>query len=104
MIIQLSFISALYVIFMLPQVVVGSVQTLWSVNFLADVQANYFYYIVYFINQFLPFIIVSSLPEMRKDIKRWIQYLKQRFIHRTQVYPIGTAIVNRRITVQSMPT
>ena len=64
MIIQLSFISILYLIFMLPEVIVGSVQTLWSPDFLSDVQNNYFYYIVYFISQFLPFIIVGSLPEL----------------------------------------
>jgi hypothetical protein len=99
MIIQLAFVCMLYFIFMLPQVIVGSIQTLWSPTFLSDIQANYFYYIVYFINQFLPFIIVSSLPEMHKDVKRWIQRIKRHFTHERQIYPTGTttATVNRPI-------
>jgi hypothetical protein len=102
MITQLTFISTLYFIFMLPQVVVGSIQTLWSPTFLSDIQSNYFYYIVYFINQLLPFVIVSSLPEMHKDGKRWIERVKQHFIHERQVQPIGTTakIANRCIKVE----
>jgi len=79
MIIQLTFISILYLIFMTPQVVVGSIQTLWSQDFLSEIQADYFYYIVYFINQLLPFIIISSLPQMYKDLKRWIERMKRYF-------------------------
>lgn len=101
MIIQLTFVSILYLIFMLPQVAVGSIQTLWSPTFLSDIQANYFYYIVYFINQFLPFIIVSSLPEMHKDVKRWIERVKRHFNHGRQLHPVDLTIatVNRNITV-----
>jgi hypothetical protein len=90
MIIQLVFISTLYFIFMAPQVVVGCIQTLWSPTFLNDIQANYFYYIVYFINQFLPLVIVSSIPEMHKDYKRWIARFKRKFTR--EIRPQSIAI------------
>jgi hypothetical protein len=100
MIIQLSFISILYLIFMFPQVIVGSVQTLWTPEFLSDIQANYFYYIVYFINQFLPFIIVGSLPEMHKDLKRWFGYMKRCFHRRVQIHPDSTTAAANGIISQ----
>jgi hypothetical protein len=94
MIIQLSFISILYLLFMFPQVIVSSVQTLWSRDFLSDIQADYLYYIVYFINQLLPFIIVGSLPEMRKDLKRWSQRMKRCFRREIQIHPTITTTEN----------
>jgi len=94
MIIQLTLISILYLIFMSPQVIIGSIQTLWSPTFLSDIQADYFYYIVYFINQFLPFVIISSLPEMRKDLKRWIIHIKRYFNRERRTYPVFSATEN----------
>jgi hypothetical protein len=94
MIIQLTFISLLYLIFMSPQVIVGSIQTLWSREFLSDIQANYFYYIVYFINQLLPFIIVSSLPEMHKELKRWIERIKRYFGRGRRTHPAIATIAS----------
>jgi hypothetical protein len=88
MIIQLTFISILYLIFMSPQVVVGCIQTLWARDFLSDIQGDYFYYIVYFINQLLPFIIISSLPGVYKDLKRWIEYMKRYFGRGRQINPV----------------
>jgi hypothetical protein len=64
---------------MTPHVIVGSIQTLWGSKFLMNIQKGYFYYTVYFINQLLPFVIISSLPEMCKDFKRWIAYIKRYF-------------------------
>jgi hypothetical protein len=64
MIIQLVFISALYLVLLSPEVIVGVIEALYSPTFAIDIELDYFYYSSNFINQFLPFVIVSSLPEM----------------------------------------
>ncbi|CAF1363787.1 unnamed protein product [Adineta steineri] len=92
MIIQLSFIALLYLLFMAPQVIVGSMQTLWGVDFLYDVQADYLYYIVYFINQLLPFVIISSLPGTQKKLIKLMKYIKLFLSCKTQVHPLVTTI------------
>lgn len=88
MIIQLAFISILYIIFMSPQVIVGVIESVWSPTFALDIQLDYFFYISNFINQFLPFIIVSSLPEIQKELKRWIQHIKSSLCRERQIHPI----------------
>ena len=77
-IVQLTFISVLNLILVSPSVVVSIIQVIWSPTFAFDIQLNYLYYIGYFVNQFLPFVIVSSLPKMHKETKQWIQCLKRR--------------------------
>jgi hypothetical protein len=42
LIIQLVFISLLYLILLLPAVIVGVIEALWSPTFLIDIQLNYF--------------------------------------------------------------
>ncbi|CAF1391655.1 unnamed protein product [Adineta steineri] len=99
MIIQLSFIALLYLLFMAPQVIVGSMQTLWGVDFLYDVQADYLYYIVYFINQLLPFVIISSLPGTQKKLIKLMKYIKLFLRCGTQVHPLVTTVgATNRIT------
>ena len=98
---SISFVSILYLIFMLPQVMLLALFKLYGhQTFLSDIQANYFYYIVYFINQFLPFIIVGSLPEMHKDLKRWIEYMKRCFHRRVQIHPDSTTAAANGIISQ----
>ncbi|CAF3987487.1 unnamed protein product [Adineta steineri] len=99
MIIQLSFIALLYLLFMAPQVIVGSMQTLWGVDFLYDVQADYLYYIVYFINQLLPFVIISSLPGTHRKLIQLMKHIKLFLRCGTQVHPLVTNVgVTNRIT------
>ncbi|CAF3801770.1 unnamed protein product [Rotaria sp. Silwood1] len=95
MIIQLVFISLLYLIFMAPGVIVGVIQILWTRDFLSDIQDNCFYYLFLFINQFLSFAIISSLPETRKELKQWRDHLKT-FCHRgIRIHPVlpGTTVI-----------
>ncbi|CAF1091991.1 unnamed protein product [Adineta steineri] len=100
MIIQLSFIALLYLLFMAPQVIVGSMQTLWGVDFLYDVQADYFYYIVYFINQLLPFVIISSLPRTHKKLIQLMKHIKLFLRCGTQVHPFVTTVnASNRVTI-----
>jgi hypothetical protein len=77
LIVQLVFISLHYLILLLPAVIVGVIEAVWSPTFLIDIQFNCFYYILYFINQLLPFIIVSSLPKMQKEFKQWIRQIRR---------------------------
>lgn len=79
MIIQLSFVSFLNLSLISPAVIVASIQALWLPTFASDLQFNYFFYLNYFVNQFLPFVIVGSLPEMQKDIRKWIDRTKRCF-------------------------
>ena len=92
MIIQLAFICVLYLILLSPSIILGIIETLWSRDFLSDIQYNYFYYLLYFINQFLPFIIASSLPEMHKEVKQWKERVSRRFGRGIQIHPFLTTI------------
>ncbi|CAF1480992.1 unnamed protein product [Adineta steineri] len=92
MIIQLSFISLLYLIFMAPQVIVGSVQTLWDPDFLFDIQIDYLYYIVYFINQLLPFAIIGSLPETHKKLIQLMKRIKRFLGYGIQIHPFMATV------------
>jgi hypothetical protein len=90
MIIQLGFISALYLVLLSPSVIVGVIEALWTPIFLSDVQYTYFFYLLYFINQFLPFITVSSLPEMQKELKQWKERVNRRFCRGMRIHPFLT--------------
>ena len=78
MIAQLVFISLLYLIFLSPAVIVAVIEDLWSPLFLINLQYDYFWYLMYFINQLLPFVIVSSLPKMHKEFRQWIRQIRRR--------------------------
>ncbi|UJR38794.1 hypothetical protein I4U23_031459 [Adineta vaga] len=95
MIIQLAFISSLYLILITPEVIVGVIEALWSPTFALEIQLNYFFYITNFVHQLLPFIIISSLPNMYNELKRFFQRIK-RFItrDRSRIHP--STIVNER--------
>jgi hypothetical protein len=77
MIIQLVFISLLYLILLLPSVIVGVIEALLLPTFLVDIQFNYFLYILYFINQLLSFVIVGSLPELQKELRQWTHHMRR---------------------------
>ncbi|CAF1441915.1 unnamed protein product [Adineta steineri] len=87
MIIQLVFISTAVLICVFPAVIVGVIQSLGSPDFLFDIQFNYFYYIIYLIDELLPFTIVSSLPKMHKEWRHWIHRVKRYFHSRIRIDP-----------------
>ena len=93
MIVQLVFISALIMILAFPAVIVGCIQILWLPTFLSDIQYNYFYYIGCFINQLLPFVIMSSIPKIFVDLKRCFEYLRIRLGGRHRIDPGTTMTV-----------
>ncbi|CAF0911852.1 unnamed protein product [Adineta steineri] len=96
MIIQLGFISVLYLVFMSPEIILGVIEALWSPTFGIDVEVNYLYYICNFINQFLPFVIVSSLPGIRKELNLWFQRIRRRNDVAIRVHPLMTGTVLHR--------
>ena len=106
LIIQLIFISALFLILASPSVVVGCIQILWMPEFLNDIQNNYLYYAGCFINQFLPFVIVGSLPKIHQQFKQWIQHVKRRLKHRqSRIQPAWTKTtppINHGITISTL--
>ncbi|CAF2345021.1 unnamed protein product [Rotaria sp. Silwood2] len=75
MTIQLLAISSLFLIFWLPIAVTGLIQQFFYPTFIIDVQFNIFFYLIYFIQLFLPFVCLISLPELKKiiiiKIRRW---------------------------------
>ncbi|CAF0783197.1 unnamed protein product [Adineta steineri] len=91
MIIQLLFISTTFIILQSPSIVIGVIEALWSPTFAFDIQYNYFAYLYYFINQLLPFVIIGSLPNMRKEIQQWFQRIKRRLDEQPRIHP-GTTI------------
>jgi hypothetical protein len=94
LIIQLVFISALFLILASPSVIIGCIQILWIPTFLINIQNNYFYYAGCFINQLLPFIIVSSRPKIYQEWKQWIEHWRRRFQDGpSRIYPRGTTTV-----------
>ena len=105
LVIQLSLVSSLFLIFVSPLTTVGVVQALWSRTFLMDVQFDYFYYLVYFSNQLLPFVIVSSLPKMRQELREWITIAWRLCRCRTQIRPMRstTAVADRLNTSRAIP-
>ncbi|UJR22465.1 hypothetical protein I4U23_025522 [Adineta vaga] len=90
LIIQLAFISILFLILASPAIIVGCIQLLWLPTFLIDIQNDYFYYIGCFINQLLPFVIVSSLPKLNQEIRRRFVRIKRRFCGRLRIQPVIT--------------
>ena len=78
LIIQLGFISSLFLILASPQIIVGCIQILWEPTFLSDIQNDYFYPMGSFMNQLLPFVIVGSLPKLKEEMKRSIDFLRRR--------------------------
>ncbi|CAF4949777.1 unnamed protein product [Rotaria sp. Silwood1] len=75
MTIQLLAIASLFLIFWLPIAITGLIQQFFSPTFLIDVQFNIFFYLIYFIQLFLPFVCLISLPELKKlviiKIRQW---------------------------------
>ncbi|UJR22464.1 hypothetical protein I4U23_025521 [Adineta vaga] len=80
MLIQMIFISTLYLILIVPQIIVQIIQIIQIHKFTPPVnQDDYFHYISYYINQFLPFVIFISFPKIQKNLKRCC--------NRTQIQP-----------------
>ena len=94
MIVQLVFISTLIMILAFPAVIVGCIQLLWIPTFLMDIQYNYFYYIGCFINQFLPFVIMSSIPKFFLDLKRCMERVRRRLFGPARIDPAMTMTMN----------
>lgn len=87
LVIQLICISLLFLVFISPLMIVGLIQLLWIPGFIAQIQYDYFFYLALLPTQFLPFIIVSSLPNMRHDIRNWCNRVRLRVRGRTAVQP-----------------
>ncbi|CAF0900506.1 unnamed protein product [Adineta ricciae] len=92
MTIQLLGISSLFLIFWLPISVTGLIQQFFSPTFLIDVQFNVFFYLIYFIQLFLPFVCFVSLPELKSRMKQYIRRLQ------------GRNAIGAMITLQVAPT
>jgi len=80
MTLQLLIVSALFLIFWLPIAITGLIQQFFSPTFLIDIQFNIFFYLIYFIQLFLPFICLISLSELKKMIKDKFRQWKTRNI------------------------
>jgi hypothetical protein len=76
MTLQLLTISSLFLIFWLPIAITGLIEQFFSATFLIDIQYNIFFYLIYFIQLFLPFICLLSLSELKILIS--IQYRRWR--------------------------
>ncbi|CAF4134649.1 unnamed protein product [Rotaria sp. Silwood2] len=78
MTIQLLAISSLFLIFWLPIAVTGLIQQFFYPTFLIDIQFNIFFYLIYFIQLFLPIVCFVSLPGLKKatvsKIRQWKQW------------------------------
>jgi hypothetical protein len=92
MMIQLGFISLLFLIFMAPETILGVIEALWSPKFGLDIELNYFFFIADFVNQFLPFVIYKSLPAMREELCKWIGCVKKYFFGAIRVHPSRTTV------------
>lgn len=86
MILQLIYLSSLCIVLQSPATIIGVIQILWLPTFAYDVQINYLFYITYFLYQFLPIVILSSLPELHKDIRQWIRRIRRVFGHEGRVH------------------
>jgi len=89
-IIQLTFTALLYILLMSPSLILGVIQALWLPTFGLDVQVNYFFYMCSYANLFLPFVIISSIPGVRHELKEYIHKIKQCFGRRARVQPQTT--------------
>ncbi|CAF4173385.1 unnamed protein product [Adineta steineri] len=69
MTVQLLVVSSLFLIFWLPIAITGLIQQYFSPTFLIDIQFNIFFYLIYLIQLFLPFVCLISLPELKKEIR-----------------------------------
>lgn len=78
MTLQLLAISSIFLIFWLPIAVTGLIQQFFYPTFLIYVQFNIFFYLIYFIQLFLPFVCLISLPELKKSIRAKIRGWRHR--------------------------
>jgi hypothetical protein len=80
MTIQLLSISSLFLIFWFPIAITGLIQQFFSPTFLIYIQFNIFFYLIYFIQLFLPFVCLISLPELKKFLQQKFQRWRRRNI------------------------
>lgn len=92
MTIQLLGISSIFLIFWLPISVTGLIQQFFSPTFLIDIQFNVFFYLIYFIQLFLPFVCFVLLPELQSQVKQFIRHLR------------GRNAIGDTVTLQMAPT
>ena len=92
MIIQIGFISSVFLVAFVPLSAVTIIQAVWSRDFASAVQYDYFYYLPYFGNLLLPFVIISSLPKLRSELGESLMRIKLLCFNQVRVRPIGGAI------------
>ncbi|CAF3400085.1 unnamed protein product [Rotaria sp. Silwood1] len=78
MTIQLVAISSLFLVFWFPIAVTGLIQQFFYPTFLIYIQFNIFFYLIYFIQLFLPIVCLVSLPGLKKAVISKIRQWKQR--------------------------
>ena len=97
LILQLAFVSFLFLICFSPLLIVTMIQTFWIPDFLMDIMYDYFYFLPYFANLLLPFTIVSSLPKMRSELYNWMLRWKMSCRHPQRTHPtLETSLPERR--------
>lgn len=100
LIIQLSFISSLFVLFAGPTIVVGVIQALWVPTFIMDIQNNYLFYLAIYVAIFYPFVIVTSLPEAQKELKQGLKCLAEilQLKSRREIHPLNVPAMDQTQT------
>ena len=103
LILQLAFLSFLFLICLSPLLIVSLIQTFWIPSFLMDIMYDYFYFLPYFANLLLPFTIVSSLPKMRSELYNWMLRWKMSCRHPQRTHPMlmTSMTEGRRLKVPS---
>jgi len=84
MTLQLFYISSLYFISWLPNVIIGVIKRISKIFAMIEFQSNYLYDFIYLVCVFVPYIILTMIPEL----KNWIR----RIIFRRQFAQINTIV------------
>jgi len=79
MILQLFYVSCLYLIAWLPSLIIGLGQQTISSDFLADFQTDYALDLIYMICLFLSWICLGLLPECTKWLKKKLTFQRRSF-------------------------
>ena len=103
LVIQLVFISSLFLILFGPMMVVGVIQIHWKRETLADIQEKYFYFLPYFTTQLLPFVIAGQLTGMRREWVNWLHQMKVYGFRRSRIH-VSLTTSGRHVTRETLRT
>ncbi|CAF1248036.1 unnamed protein product [Didymodactylos carnosus] len=68
MIVQLLTFALIYLIFVLPTIVIGLIQTYWFPTFLDDIQFSLLFYLYYYLYVLTPIAYLISFPRLLKKL------------------------------------